>query len=73
MNGIAALSAAIAGMRSNVDRLNEIAARVAREAPLGDLESDMVGMIVAERGFEANAVTARTADEMLGSLLDTVR
>jgi aldehyde:ferredoxin oxidoreductase len=73
MNGIAALSTALLGMRWNVEKLNEIAERIARTAPLGNLEADLVDAMVTERGFQANAVTATTADEMVGTLLDTVR
>lgn len=73
MNGIAAFASALLGMRASVDRLNATAARIARTAPLGDLETDMVDLVVAERSFEASVAVAKTADEMTGTLLDAVR
>jgi flagellar hook protein FlgE len=73
MNGIAALSSAILGMRTNVEKLNATAERIARTAPLGDLPADMVDLVVARRGFESNVVTVKTVDEAIGTLLDAVR
>ncbi|MGE4159492.1 MAG: flagellar basal body rod protein FlgC [Planctomycetota bacterium] len=35
-----------------------------------DLASEMVGLITAQRGFEANLPVIRTQDKMIGSLLD---
>jgi flagellar basal body rod protein FlgG len=37
----------------------------------GDVNADdMVGLIESERSVEANVVVARTADQMVGTLLD---
>lgn len=36
-----------------------------------DLGEEAVNQIVAQRGFEANLRTLKTADDMLGSILDT--
>lgn len=38
-----------------------------------DLGDAAVSQIVAQRGFEANLRTLKTADDMLGSILDTKR
>ena len=38
-----------------------------------DLAGEMVGMMEAQRGFEANIKVIKTADEMLGALLDIKR
>ncbi|MFO0706097.1 MAG: flagellar basal body rod C-terminal domain-containing protein [Nitrospira sp.] len=38
-----------------------------------DLGEEAVSQIVAQRGFEANLRTLKTADDMLGSILDTKR
>jgi flagellar hook protein FlgE len=35
-----------------------------------DLGEETVSQIIAQRGFEANLRTLKTADEMLGSILD---
>lgn len=35
-----------------------------------DLATEMVGLITAQRGFEANIPVIRTQDKMIGSLLD---
>jgi len=36
-----------------------------------DLGEEAVSQIIAQRGFEANLRTLKTADDMLGSILDT--
>jgi flagellar hook protein FlgE len=36
-----------------------------------DLGEEAVSQIIAQRGFEANLRTLQTADDMLGSILDT--
>ena len=36
-----------------------------------DLGEEAVNQIIAQRGFEANLRTLKTADDMLGSILDT--
>lgn len=38
-----------------------------------DLAEEMVGMIVTRRAYEANVKAIKTADEMLGTLLDMRR
>lgn len=38
-----------------------------------DLGEEAVNQIIAQRGFEANLKTLKTADDMLGSILDTKR
>jgi len=35
-----------------------------------DLAEELTGMLIGERGFELNLKTVKTADEMLGALLD---
>ena len=35
-----------------------------------DLATEMVGLMTAQRGFEANIPVIRTQDKMIGSLLD---
>jgi flagellar hook protein FlgE len=36
-----------------------------------DLAEETVNQIIAQRGFEANLRTLKTADDMLGSIIDT--
>ena len=36
-----------------------------------DLAEEAVSQIIAQRGFEANLRTLKTADDMLGAILDT--
>lgn len=69
---ILGFDSAVSGMRGALDALDATSSRIARTAPWGDLASDMVGLMVAERSFEANAIVARTGDEMIGSLLDVL-
>jgi flagellar hook protein FlgE len=38
-----------------------------------DLGEEAVSQIIAQRGFEANLRTLKTADDMLGSIIDTKR
>lgn len=38
-----------------------------------NIAEEMVGMMVAQRSFEANVKAIKTADEMLGTLLDIKR
>lgn len=37
-----------------------------------ELSREMPQMIMTQRGFQANAATVRTADEMLGTIVDMV-
>lgn len=57
------------GMSSAIDRFDRASMRLARSAS-GDLARDRVDQISAQRTFEANLSTVRTADDMLGALLD---
>lgn len=74
---IQAISSALTGLTAYRRQMDAAAANIARAGthiskPTGgtNLPGDIVDLLVARRGFEANLVTVRTADEMLGSLLD---
>jgi len=55
------------GMRRGLARFGTAAAAIAQ----GNLDpSNMVGQIEGQRTYEMNAAVVRTADEMLGTLLD---
>ncbi len=64
------LDVALLGMKEAMDQLVRTAERIARLTEDGDLPRAIVELISLQRKFEANATVARTANEMLGSLLD---
>jgi flagellar hook protein FlgE len=68
---ISSLGSAVAGMASAVDRFDRASARIAQPSP-PDLIGDRVEQITAQHAFEASIATVRTADEMLGTLIDIV-
>jgi len=62
-------AAPLQGMRRGIEQMNAAAQQVAQ----GDISPDnVVQQIQAEVMVKANAIAARTADEILGSLLDTL-
>lgn len=71
---IQAIASAAGGMMSAVNRLDVSAQRVAQwGTPLGqnvDLAQETVSQIEAKDEFAASARVLKTADQMLGSLLD---
>lgn len=68
---ISSLGSAVSGMAAAVDRFDRASARIAQPAP-PDLIGDRVQQITAQHAFEANVATVRTADEMIGTLIDIV-
>jgi flagellar basal body rod protein FlgG len=68
---IRGLDSATAGMQRQVARFERAAGRIA-QAPEGegDLVGDTVDIIDAKATFSANLAVARTADEMLGTLIN---
>ncbi len=68
-----ALSIATSGIRAAFERADASAARTARfgdPAAEPDLAHEAVEQIGAKAELKANLAVARTADEMLGALLD---
>jgi hypothetical protein len=73
-----AMTSALQGMQQNTDAMNRHAQQIARWGTGGgdpaaqqiDLHREMVGVLQARRGFEANIPVIRATDEMLGSLID---
>jgi hypothetical protein len=63
-------ASATSGMAGAVQKFDRAAARIAQPEP-PDLIGDRVDQISAQHDFEANVATVRTADEMLGTLIDT--
>jgi len=60
---------AVAGINSRLDSFQRAAARIAKPAD-PTLERDIVKTIDDASGVAANAKVARTADEMVGTLID---
>ena len=69
MLSIAGLGSAYGGLQASTRAFDRAAASVAD--PNGDLIDGMVGSTVAADSFQANVAVIKTADEMLGTLLDT--
>jgi hypothetical protein len=70
---IGSISIGMYGMQRQLARLEQSATRTAR-GPAGgsDPVAEVVEQITAKHAFVANVATVRTADEMLGALLDII-
>jgi flagellar hook protein FlgE len=66
---ISAINSAMSGLTGAVDRFDRASSRLAQSDP-PDLIGDRVEQLVDKHAFEANLSTIRTADEMLGSVID---
>jgi hypothetical protein len=64
-----ASSIAAGGLASAMARFEQSARRTA-QAPLNNLEAEMVERIEAKASVSANLAVLRTADDMAGALLD---
>ena len=64
-----ASSIAAGGLAAAAARFEQSAQRTA-QAPLDNLEAEMVQRIEAKTEFSANIAVLRTADDMAGALLD---
>jgi len=60
----------LSGIDSGFDRLDKAAGRIARDGAGGDLAGNVVDLMRARQDVGANVAVVRTADEMMGSLLD---
>ena len=69
VQSLSGLAIAAAGMTSAQMRFDDSARRTAA-APLDDLAGETVERIEAKTAFSATAAVARTADDMMGTLLD---
>jgi hypothetical protein len=64
---------ALQGMKTAQERLSSHSERLVRlgeDGTAGDPAGNMAGVALSRRGYEANAAVARTADRMLGSIID---
>ncbi len=68
---ISAISSAMSGMATAVSRFDRASARIAQPEP-GDPIADRVEQLIAHHAFVANLATIRTADDMIGTLIDTI-
>lgn len=68
---ISAIGSAMSGMANAMARFDRAAARTAQPEP-EDPVGDRVDEIVAQHAFEANLATVRTADDMVGTLINTI-
>lgn len=69
----------VGGVLPVVQKGESVGPAVLRDTPQGpahvelsnvDFREEAVSQIIAQRGFEANLATLKTADSMLGSILD---
>lgn len=65
-----AIGAALAGVSAGFARLDRTADRMARSTDGDGLAGDTVDLLRARHEVRANLTTLRTADEMVGSILD---
>lgn len=68
---IAAYSSALSGIASRIDSFDRGAARIATPND-PTLDWDVVQSLDDSAGVKANVAVARTADEMVGTLIDIV-
>jgi flagellar basal body rod protein FlgG len=68
---ISSIHSAMSGMAEAAGRFDRASARIAQPQP-DDAVGDRVQQITAQHAFAANVATVRTADEMIGSLIDIV-
>ena len=69
---VSAISQAAQGLDAGSDRVSQAADRIARNGMDDDLAGNMVNMLEARRHVRANVAVVRTADEMIGTLLDVL-
>jgi len=69
---IDAIDQGLAGIGAGFDRLDRVAGRIASEGAEGDLAGNLVELQLARHEVRANVAVVRTADEMIGTLLDVL-
>ena len=67
---IDAIHSALTGIQAHLESFDRTAERIARTAPTGDLAGDLVQLMIDRHGVAAGGAVLRTADEMVGTLLD---
>jgi hypothetical protein len=72
------MSTGIQGLQAGFGRANQAAGEIARAgttadtAGKGDLATSLVDLKVSEQQVKASAAVIKTADDMLGTLIDTM-
>ena len=69
---VGAIDHSLSGIRGGFDRLASSAVRIARDGAGSDLAGHVVDMLRARQDVRANAATLRTADQMIGFLIDVM-
>ncbi len=67
---IGAFSSGTQGLAAGYDRFNRVAEGISRDIELTDLAGNVVQMQQARHEVRANLAVLKTADELVGSLLD---
>jgi flagellar basal body rod protein FlgC len=69
---VSAISQAAHGLDAGFDRLSQAADRIARNGAGDNVAGNMVDMLKARQTVRANVAVVRTADELIGTLLDVL-
>jgi hypothetical protein len=67
---LATIDQGLRGIDNGFDRLDKAAGRIARDGAGADLAGTVVDLMRARQDVATNVAVVRTADEMIGSLLD---
>ena len=67
---IGAIAQGMAGLQAGFERMDGASARIARDGAPGDLAGQIVETMRAQEEVGVNATTIRSADDLIGSLLD---
>ncbi|HVB38811.1 MAG TPA: hypothetical protein VND92_09750 [Vicinamibacterales bacterium] len=65
-----ALSTVLTGLQQESTRLDQAANRIARDGAGGDLAGNMIDLMRATRGTQADVAAAKTIDQTIGTLFD---
>ena len=69
---VGAIGQSLRGISGGFDRLEQSAGRIARDGAGSDLAGNLVDMILARQEVRTNVAALRTADQMIGSVLDVM-
>lgn len=65
-----AISQAVTGVAAGFDRLNQAAARIARDGDGEQVAGNMVDLMRAKNEVRTNLAVIKSADETIGTILD---